>query len=111
MLGADRAESMLRGAAHPAAPRYKEVPNNRSFFTDFADSEIVFFRDTSGTHPTQYVVSKHKGPWTLKLSKFQLVNGSLGKNGVEHSRVSCARARQEGFELTGKLVYGEHDFV
>ena len=107
MLGAEHAESMLLGTAQSAAevPRYSEVPNNRSFFNDLADSEIVFIRDTNGTYPTQHFASKNKGPWTLKLSKWQAVKGRLGNNGLEHSRVSCARARQEGFELTGTLVY------
>ena len=106
MLGAERAESMLRAAAQLAdlTPKYTEVPNSSSFFVKSADSEVVFFKDNNGEPcPAEFIVSKRAGAWTLKLSAWAGVKGNLGKNGLQHSRISCARACQEGFELTGEF--------
>ena len=97
MLGVDRAAELLRTTAQ-SCRSYSELPNAKAFFTDGDPAvEKVFCKDKSGVHPADLIVSKHEGAWTLKLSKWNAVRGT----GLEHSRVSCARARQEDFTLTG----------
>ena len=98
MLGADRAADLLLGSGHSVIS-YSELPNSSAFFTDAVGSELVFFKDKRGARPMQDVVSKHKGAWTLKLTKFQPAKGMPS---LEHSGISCARARHEGFTFTGQ---------
>ena len=62
---------------------------------------MAFFKTCSGKVPKDLIVSKRNGAWTLKLTKFQLVKDLPA---LEHSSISCGRARQDGFELTGQFV-------
>ena len=102
MLGADRAEDMLRGAQAAAlVPRYTEVPNSRSFFTEAMGKELVFIKQEGGIKPLKHLVGTRNGAWTMKLTKFQLAKAFPA---LEHSSVSCARARQEGFEFSGEFL-------
>ena len=102
MLGAARAEDMLRGvqAAGPV-PRYTEVPNSRPFFTEAMGKGLVFIKEEGEITPTEHVVDTRNGAWTMKLTKFQLAKAFPA---LERSSISCARARQEGFELSGEFL-------
>ena len=100
MMGADRAENILRGA-QAEVPRYAEVPNSRTFFTEAMGKELVFIKKEDGIKPFDHIVSTRNGAWTMKLTKFQVAKAFPA---LEHSRISCARARQEGFELSGEFL-------
>ena len=65
MLGADRAEDMLRGTGHSSVESYSELPNCSAFFTDALGKELGFFKDSCGMKPTEHIVSTRKGAWTM----------------------------------------------
>ena len=108
MLGVERAIDMLRGTAQCSAQSYQELPNSSAFFTKAMGEELVFFKEQSGVNAQDLTVSARTGAWTMKLTKFQLAKGFPG---LEHARISCARARQDGFVLTGHILYSIIDIL
>ena len=100
MLGADRAEGILRGTSKRLWQSYAELPNSSAFFKEATGQEVVFIKERSGTVPKDHIVSTRNGAWTMKLTKFQLVKEFPA---LEHSSILCARARQDGYTLTGDM--------